>query len=272
MAELVLKIGAGANYQDGDTLEAFNERRIKGVHAEHLTNVMEMGFNSDGLRPQGCLADQAQCIRYQYKFVRVGRTTVKRQTLADGGKTVLSEEIIPQAEMDVEEFLRRRKKHNRHRIFGKEGAEWWYGGTEIVTTATVNSVWDEIETQTVERRNDSKFDLWPAGGQDLKSHLFIPTEDLTDEEVALVTRSVYQVTGQDENGEDITEMVHKRALNAEWKTAIAAELSRLGISQQDVEDKRVPVDLRRTMRRHDDADRPKLNDRETGKPVPRKNQ
>lgn len=262
MAEIVLKIGVGSRYEDGDVLEGFNTRRIRGVHAEHLTSVRESGFTRDGLRPEDCLARKAQGVVYEYRFIRVSQHTVARETLEPASERVVEYDIIPQKELDAVEFLERRLRSPNHRIFGEPGREFWFGGRQLLTSHAVEAVWDEIEANTDERRTHSRYELWPAQEQDLKSFLWVPTEDFDEDDLANLERSVVDPeTGQ---------VLHKRAIWTDWPNTLGDELARMGVRHDQLCDKRVPIDLRRQMRRQEDADRPRLEDRETGKPVPRK--
>ena len=78
MAELLLKVDDGSNYEDGDVLCAFNRRRIRWCHAQHLTTIRYDVFNGDGLRPVGSLAQKALELTKQYRFRRISRTEVRR--------------------------------------------------------------------------------------------------------------------------------------------------------------------------------------------------
>ena len=83
MAEIFLKIEDSPTYAAGDILLAVNDNTIKTAHAGNLCNKRDIGFNSDGLREPGTLTESLLKNFYQYKFERVGPTTVKRINLAD---------------------------------------------------------------------------------------------------------------------------------------------------------------------------------------------
>ncbi len=101
MAELVLKIGSrGTNlnrdYQDGDIMCAFNARRIRCVHAQHICHRKNAGGGVGVHRDNNHVARDWFELTRQYRFERVSRTEIHRVTLA-----TLDEEIITGPEFNV---------------------------------------------------------------------------------------------------------------------------------------------------------------------------
>jgi len=90
MAELALKIGAGANYRDGDILAAFNSRFIRCVHAQHICHVKNAGGGIGVLRDNSHVARDWFEHTHQYRFERVSRTKINRITLADMSQVIIS--------------------------------------------------------------------------------------------------------------------------------------------------------------------------------------
>lgn len=193
MADLLVKVGAGASYEDGDILNGFNRRRIRCVHAEELCHLKHEGYTYYGLRDLNALARDLREACCQYRFERVSPTEVERVTIATGDRQLFSD--IPvlidgkwQA-IDVGEFLKRRVRHPRHGIFGSPGAEIWYGGREDRSHAALDQVWTAIETKTPRRESEAGFQKWPAGRQDLKSHLMLKVDEFDDSEGDTLTSS-----------------------------------------------------------------------------------
>ncbi|HAA73291.1 MAG TPA: hypothetical protein DCE55_29385 [Planctomycetaceae bacterium] len=223
MAEFAIKIGDQGDgsredlYKDGDVLAAFSDERICCVHAEMICDVRKFGMNSAGLRPDS-LAKTYLSKTAKYMFERVSKTEVRRTTLATGDK-VLFDDVPKMVDgkmqhMFVEEFLRRRVKSDKHLIFGKTLLEAvWFGGGS--TPDNIAEVWDEIENLTAKRRDDPECKIWPAGQQDLKSHLFVETVNFTSEEANNVTSPQNQIINEGQEDER-TEMVRKRVIKAQW--------------------------------------------------------
>ncbi len=171
MAELALKIGTlGTNlsrdYQDGDILCAFNSRRIRCIHAQHICHRKLAGGGVGVHRNDAHVARDWFELTHEFRFERVSGTEILRTTLAD-----LTEELIngtprlidgQMQHMDVEAYVRRRLAHDRHKIFGTAGSEVWYGGDTDVSNAAMDLVWAAIETKTPLREVDhTRFPVWP---------------------------------------------------------------------------------------------------------------
>ena len=186
MAELAVKVGDqggghSTRYRDGDVLCAFSNRRIRCTHAQHICHVRAAGFTNDGLRPNDSLAEKMLQRTRQYKIERTGVQTVVVTNLITMDEHTLSN--VPDGDgrcMHVPEFVDNRLEHDRHAIFGSPGSEVWYGGRTYYENDRMTLVWNDIETHSAFREVDHM--LWPAGRQDLKEHLMLPVNDMTDAE------------------------------------------------------------------------------------------
>jgi len=177
VAELALKIGAGANYEDGDVLCAFNRRRIRWTHAQHVC-----WPRIDGRKVGGQLGESQPLLQQmlertaQYRFTRVARSEVLRVEIATEAEAT----ITPQAKdsklrMDVVEYVARRLRAGQKPLFGSAGAEVWYGGRTTCDTDTVEAVWDDIEHATPLRRTDH--DYWPISEESEPTEIVLSLSD-----------------------------------------------------------------------------------------------
>lgn len=232
MAELILKIG-GVNdnpsrYQDGDIVCAFNNRRIRTVHAEHLCHVKDLPFNSDGLNPINTLPYYWHELTHQFKFERIARFEIQRTNLLTLESDVINATPNAKGEyMDVPLFIERQKQAPMHRIFGTEGREVWFGGNIDFSHAKLDKVWQKIEQMTPKREVD--YQLWPLSSHEKKNFLALPVEDFDE-----ATKAEYEKPEM--NGEEI---VRKRKHKVDYAVLVSAE------KLLDIKDKTIEVDLRR---------------------------
>ena len=161
--ELLLKVGSNGpdpEYQDGDVVCAFNERRILCCHAEMICHVQKVELNSEGLNPEDCLTRWMLEQFSQFKFERVSDTEVKRTNTLTGSSDIIDSTPNNDGEyMLVDQFLANKRKRNDHNIFGRDGAEVWFGGKIDTTIENVNLLWDKIESESDNIRADHK--RWP---------------------------------------------------------------------------------------------------------------
>jgi hypothetical protein len=141
MAEVLIKIGNGANYADGDIIAAFNRRCIRSVYAQAICHVKHEG--PTGRRSLTSLARDFREATHQYRFERIDADRVKRIEIATG-----LEEVFGRESIDVELFVRRRLRHSRHSIFGSPGSEIWYGGRQDYNHDSLDAVWSKIAEKT----------------------------------------------------------------------------------------------------------------------------
>jgi len=208
MAELIIKVGEGGSYEDGDILCALNDKNVQGTHAQHICHYQYSGFNSDGLRLDGKSLAFLDCV-YQYRFERVNETQVKR-TETDHLGNVLSEETFGKPDIDVDQFVARRLKHAKHRIFGSKGAEIWHGGHSDLSQDAINTSWDIIQNSCDCRNTPGPcpccgqdHTLWPMGRLDVRHFLCTQLDDFSDEEAQALTSDLSKTF---EAGETITDM------------------------------------------------------------------
>lgn len=192
MAELLIKIGDGANYTDGDVLCAFSDRHIACVHAQMICHKDRSQRNGSGWIVRGELSETLLAETMQYRFERISATEVRRVEQATN-----QSEIFGPSHIDVRQYLVRRRKHAKNLIFGEDGSEVWYGGRTDYTMPTVRKVWNKIERDTPNRLRDEKHSLWSMGRMDIRHHLAIRTVAITEKDVADFTEPQYEV---DDNG------------------------------------------------------------------------
>lgn len=241
MAELVLKIGDRSDrpddYKDGDILCAFSDRRIRCVHTENICHPRKAQRNASNLIIASTIARDWFERTHEFRFERVSATEIRRVVIATGAEEIIGPTPNKAGEaMDVRLFLARRKKHPTHRIFGEDGAEFWYGGRIDVTDAKLSAVWDAIEGKTPLRRNAAAFTKWPAGEQELKSHLFIPSDNFDDATAEELIAP--ELSDPDAKGEQI--VVQRRLHRIDWK----AKLSLAPADIARVQDTAQTIDLR----------------------------
>lgn len=191
--DIIVKVGDGAGYEDGDVLHAFNEKQILNVHAQHAVNPKDMERVNGRIVPNSLLEKYLEEIQ-ELKFERISETSIRRTNLWTGEVDTISNVPNKNGEyMDVPLYLERRitLQPDRNKIFGSEGSEYWYGGGTRITDANMDEVWDEIESRTSRRRSKE----FPFTENEKRSFMVMKVENLSDEEVADITRPLL-----DENG------------------------------------------------------------------------
>lgn len=193
-AQIMLRTYDSANpngSKSGDIIGAFNRRRIRHVNAQHFCKPVHAGFNSDGLRPTGLHHQAWFEATAQYKFERISTHEVRRTNLVTLEELVV-DQFHPTDAMDVVEYLRRRKRHARHKIFGTDGAEVWYGGRTDPSWTNLDTVWESIETHTPNLEVNNW--QWPATERERRNWGWISTTDFTDEDAGRLTRPLLDLT------------------------------------------------------------------------------
>lgn len=188
MAELLIKIGDGAHYSDGDVLCAFSDRAVACVHAQHICHHRKSKRNQSGLIVAGSLTQDFMEQVSQYRFERISATEIHRTLLADGSVKTFGPGAI-----DVRLFVRRRKANPNCMMFGEDGREVWYGGRSDFSSLAVGRVWDRIEAKSNHRRSEEKHTLWRMGRLDVRSHLAIRTEPMDDTEAESFIEPQYEI-------------------------------------------------------------------------------
>ncbi len=238
MAELALKVGKGANYKDGDILCAFNSRRIRCTHAQHICHVKQAGGGVGVLRDNAHVARDWFEHTAQYRFERVSRMEIKRITIATLDEVIFSNKPIEvdgkMQHMDVPLYIAYRLTHNRHKIFGTPGAEVWYGGRTDVSNTKMSLVWNAIEMKTAFR--EVNFMLWPASHKDLISHLFVTTNDFDEDTANDLVKAQWDIMDP-----DAPFRIHKRRRYIDWHDVAETK------DYMNIEDRSLLVDLRGRM-------------------------
>lgn len=274
MAEILLKIGPGSGYSDGDVLCAFNRRNIRCVHAQHLCHLDTIGHNSDGWRPIGCLAEKYREHTHQFKFQRVSEKTIERIELASGKV----EEFGPES-IDVALYLKRRRSEGRHAIFGTAGAEYWYGGRIDFSNPSLDKVWNAITASSGRLESEAEFQLWPMGRFDIRHHLAVRVDEFTDEEAIGLVSPQYEL---DQDGKPVLDaeekpkQIARRVISVDWRNSL---LDDLGVTEAQVLDHDFPVGREVVMAadkmRYESKPQPiqndpaKLTNKASGKPIER---
>lgn len=241
MAEMVIKIDPGSNYGDGDVLAAFNRRRIEWTHAQMICGQAAAAAPGT-IMPPGTLIQWLLGISSQYRFDRLTYDTVRRSEPKTGRQTIFRATPNEAGEyIHAAEYIARRRRHARPRLFGTEGRETWYGGRTRQDEATVAEVWAMIQEHSPHRLADHQ--LWPAGRQDLISHLFIAVDDFDDDAANELVASEY-----DETDPENPVLVKKRKRQVEWEKLPGINAARI----LDIRDKAKLVDVR-AERTHDRA-------------------
>lgn len=239
MAELILKIGNSINpkgYQDGDIIEAFNQRRIRKCHAEMICHVQYSGFKPNGFRPNG-IAKKFRELTYQYKFERISEKEIKRTNLTSDDTEVFSN--VPNAkgeQIDAELFIKRRLRHPKHATFGATGAEVWFGGNKDFSSMSMDKVWGMIEADTQER--EVNYLLWPLTEREKQVYLAIGVNDFSDMKLSEVLQPLEKQIGVDKNGDPIMELISKRKNYVSWQGLSLPETA------ARIQDKNIAIDIR----------------------------
>jgi len=183
-------------YQPGDCICAYDDDRIKCVHAEHACHPKIMARNSNGTLVTGCLTEDFFMNTAQYKLQRISKTKIKRIKLSDMGEEILG--AVPNAKgeyMDVPLFIYRRMRRHLNSIFGAKGSEYWYGGKRTVNSTILSTIWAKIESKTSLLESDHV--LWPHSLKEQKTRLLLPVDAMTTAERHTYEAREYNITDPD---------------------------------------------------------------------------
>lgn len=226
IAELLINVHDTGTLDDGDVLCAFNSRRRRCAHLDHVCHLNNVGKTREGLRPLGCSARWLRELTHQYKFQRVSRTEVERHNLWTGDIELFGAEY-----MDVPLFIERRLKHERHAIFGKRGKEFWFGGKVKQAHEDLDAVWLKVSEIEGRVEDEEEFQLWPMGRLDIRSHLAIRVEDFTDD----VRADLESPLTEEIDSEPVTRKI--RNVKAKWRQMLVGVQERV----RDVKDRQKPI-------------------------------
>ena len=160
--ELIVKINSNpgdTSYKDGDVVQAFSQDRIYKCHAEEKCNVVNFDLDPvTGLRPNDSLLMKFLEKTNLYKFERVNSNEVLRTNLVTNAQDTLSTNANADGErINTYQYLSRRLKNPKHKIFGSSGREIWYGKSR--TDIDLDAIWNDIETHTDYLKSDHT--SWP---------------------------------------------------------------------------------------------------------------
>lgn len=160
--ELIVKINSNpgdTSYKDGDVVQAFSQDRIYKCHAEEKCNVVNFDLDPvTGLRPNDSLLMKFLEKTNLYKFERVNSNEVLRTNLVTNAQDTLSTVANADGErINAYQYLSRRLKNPKHKIFGSSGREIWYGKSR--TDIDLDAIWNDIETHTDYLKSDHT--SWP---------------------------------------------------------------------------------------------------------------
>ena len=150
--ELIVKIGnpdgPQTSYRDGDVIQTFSTNGILLSNAENICNVNNFPLNPvTGLRDNDSLLMKFLELRNTYKFERVNSNDIRRTNMITEEEDILNTTPNDKGEyLHAYQFISRRLKSARHKIFGSSGSEIWYGKTRSSTD--LDALWNDIETHT----------------------------------------------------------------------------------------------------------------------------
>ena len=151
--ELIVKTKShpkAERYQDGDIIETYTDLKILNTHAQIICHPRKFPMNTFGLRDRNTLLEKYTAAVSKFKFTRLNSNDVQKLNLITGEEYIVNTKPNSNGEaMDVYEFLIRRRKSPRHRIFGiSHGNEVWYGGNNKITHDVCDACWNDIETHS----------------------------------------------------------------------------------------------------------------------------
>ena len=180
--DIIVKVGDGPDFEDGDVIHAFSQKEILHVHAQHIVHPKNMPRTNQGtIQPGVILEDYLEDIK-EFKFERTGQKQVKRTNLWTGEVDFISEQPNAKEEyMDVPLYIKRRLElnPNDNLVFGNAGNEYWYGGGDRITDTLIDKVWDKIEAKTSHNRNYN----FPFTERETKAFAVLKIKNLSDPEI-----------------------------------------------------------------------------------------
>ena len=154
--ELIVKVNDSASYKDGDVVDVKCLDSINFAHAENICNPRNFGFNTSGMRDRNTLLEKFLAATRTYKFERVNANDVRRTNLITGEQDILNKTANSDGEkIHADLFISRRLVNPRHKVFGSDGSEVWYGKLRAEALADfILPVWNIIESETDYLRSD----------------------------------------------------------------------------------------------------------------------
>lgn len=166
MADLLIKVGAQSpspeHYQDGDVICAWTDWEIHHTHVQVLCHPAKSPTNSDGLRDDVC-SETVYSTLCQWHFERLNRTQYSKTNSVTNDVQIFT---LPW----LDQWIRERCAHPRHRMFGQAGKERWYQTPWLRNDEPkMAKAWSAIGAHKGLLRGDH--DRMPLGRLDAKVHL-----------------------------------------------------------------------------------------------------
>ena len=238
MAELALYIGdsrSPTGFKDGDIIHGFNNLWIQRVHAEHISKT-----NTE-LRREWC---DCMC---EFRYERLSASELDIVRISDGARHRIKSNVLfdnpfddnaKPEQMDIDQYVTRRKRSGQKFIDGKPGKEIWWGGKNFHgVQSCVDTIWTLIEAKTPHNRSQNKYKLWPCGKMDLRHFLFISVNDCSVEDRGFMEGSQYRQIGNEPGN---VQLIRKRNHRVNWQ----GELGISGRTIDQIRDRNVSIDKR----------------------------
>lgn len=176
MAEILFNVGNKVNYEDGDVLFAFNDKRILKINAQSIAKKFT---KSDGLVESGEIIDKYLRNTSLYLFERVAHGRVKKTNLETGEVNYAGDK--GSEPMDVPLTVKYRKESKNFPIFGISGKEYWFGGNRMPSMEEVDEIWAMIEKKGKGLKDENRTKKY--GRLDLYNRVAVPSVDFPDEDI-----------------------------------------------------------------------------------------
>lgn len=180
MSEIVLKIGDGGGFEDGDVLTAYTALDTSWKHVQHLAHPRK-SRTVRGYIPKDSPTYTMLRQSSLYLNQRVSSTELMVTDLLSHQSTLYGPGSI-----NINLFLRRRFSNRfdngaaKLPIFGEEGKEVWFSGYRPPNNGRANRCWEAIEEQLGKDRSSRRYEYFPHGRLDLRSHLVVISARFTE--------------------------------------------------------------------------------------------
>jgi len=174
--------GPDPQYQSGDPLVVWNNRRIRQVHAEHICHPRVDGLKVKGLACNGYpMLRKMLELTKQYQYERQSTNEVLRTNLRTSEEDTMSPTATdPKLRMQVAQTCEAAVAAGSKRVcFGTLENLVWFGGRTYVADSDLEAVWTQIETLSAHRERD--FISIPWGRADGFAFLAITLTNMSDE-------------------------------------------------------------------------------------------
>lgn len=192
-ADLIVSVEDARGYEEGDVLNVFNSASVLRVHAQHEVHPKRVARRASGAIQADTLLETYLDETKQYKFERISSTEVRRTDRFTNSIDTIS--ATPNADgeyMNVQLYIDRRLKHDRNKVFGEEGAEYWFGGNSSITVTTMDRVWDAIETE----KGIVRPSTFPFTANEMRRYAVLRVADLTPRQLNEVISSSTTDSGE----------------------------------------------------------------------------